>query len=246
MQEEGDERKRLISPASFCVKNQQKVTMDNMPVYSKGIETKRKFIILTYNKLCNHETSELTVRSLAKENGCSAAALYRHFDSLEYLITVASVRFLDEYMKQYANLLDSDKDFREIYIEGWELFNHYAFARPDIYYRLFWGKDNSIFGTAFQEYFELFPFKGSEKYTAHYYILLFNEDMQERDFMMLRRMENMGLISSEDALYFSYTNPLIARGMLRDAMDLPDEKKQEKEKFCNKLLRKNMERILNS
>lgn len=214
-----------------------------MAVYSKGNETKKKFIILTYNKLCEKKASEITVRDLARENGCSAAALYRHFESLEYLIAVASVRFLDEYMRQYAALLDSDKDFLDIYIEGWELFDHYAFERPDIYYRLFWGTDNGVFGAAFQDYFELFPFRGSEKYTAQYYILLFNENMQERDLMVLRQLEHMGGISGEDALFCSHTNPLIARGLIERAMDLDEQARKEQELLCNRLIRQNTLRI---
>lgn len=214
-----------------------------MAVYSKGNETKKRFILLTYQKLCSEDASSLTVRDLARENGCSPAALYKHFDSLEYLITVASVRFLDGYMREYANLLDSDKDFLEIYIQGWELFDKHAFHRPDIYYRLFWGEDNSIFGNAFQDYFELFPFKGSEKYTAHYYTLLFNENLQERDFMMLRRLENMGRITGEDAWYFSHTNPLIARGLIQNAMSMEEEERTEQELLCNRLIRKNMEKV---
>lgn len=210
-----------------------------MALYDKGIETKKRFIILTYNKLCEKKASELTVRDLARENGCSAAALYRHFESLDYLIAVASVRFLDEYMRQYANLLDSDRDLMEIYIAGWELFNHYAFDRPDIYYRLFWGTDNGVFGAAFQDYFELFPFKGSEKYTAYYYTLLFNENMQERDFIVLRRLENAKRISSRNALFCSYTNPLISKGLIMTAMDLDAEGRKEQEQLCNRLIREN-------
>lgn len=215
-----------------------------MAVYNKGNETKRRFVMLTYQKLQTTDASNLTVRDLAKENGCSAAALYKHFDSLEYLITVASVRFLDEYMKQYANLLDSEQDFRDIYIQGWELFNEYAFDRPDIYYRLFWGKDNSIFGSAFEDYFELFPFKGSEKYTAQYYTLLFDENIQERDYMMLRHIQNSGYIDNEEALYFSYTNPLIVRGLLSDSMKMEKPERKKQMELCNKLLRKNMEKIM--
>ena len=215
-----------------------------MAVYNKGNETKRRFVMLTYQKLQETDASNLTVRDLARENGCSAAALYKHFDSLEYLITVASVRFLDEYMKQYANLLDSEQDFRDIYIQGWELFNEYAFDRPDIYYRLFWGKDNSIFGSAFEDYFELFPFKGSEKYTAQYYTLMFDENIQERDFMMLRQIRNSGCIDDEDALYFSYTNPLIVRGLLNDSMKLDKPERKKQMELCNKLLRKNMEKVM--
>ena len=215
-----------------------------MAVYNKGNETKKRFVMLTYQKLQETDASKLTVRDLARENGCSAAALYKYFDSLEYLITVASVRFLDEYMKRYANLLDSEQDFRDIYIQGWELFNEYAFDRPDIYYRLFWGKDNSIFGSAFEDYFELFPFRGSEKYTAQYYILLFDENMQERDYMMLRHVQSGGHIDNEQALYFSYTNPLIVKGLLGDAMKLEKPERLKLMGLCNRLLRKNMERIM--
>lgn len=215
-----------------------------MAGYNKGNETKKNFVLLTYQKLCENDAAQLTVRDLAKANGCSAATLYKYFDSLEYLITVASVRFLDEYMRQYATILDSDRDFSEIYLAVWELFDHYAFARPDIYYRLFWSKENSIFGSAFQDYFEMFPFKGSEKYTAHYYVILFNENLQERDYMMLRRLENMGHISSEDALFCSYTNPLIAGGLLRECMDKPPEERQKSEELCNSLIRQNLEHIL--
>ncbi|MCD8155750.1 MAG: TetR/AcrR family transcriptional regulator [Clostridiales bacterium] len=214
-----------------------------MAIYSKGNETKKRFILVTYRMLCERDASDLTVREIAKESGCSAAALYKYFDGLEYLITVASVRFLEEYMMKYAELLDSDEDFLEIYIRGWELFNHYAFERPDIYYRLFWGKDNSVFSMAFQDYFELFPIRGSEKYTAYYYTLLFDDNMQERDFVVLRRLENMGRMSGEDARYFSYTNPLIVRGMLEDSMELEVTGKQQLENLCNQLLRKNMEKI---
>ena len=215
-----------------------------MAVYNKGNETKKRIVMFTYNKLLTTNASELTVRDLARGIGCSAAALYKHFDSLEYLITVASVRFMDGYMKQYANLMDSEMDFREIYIRGWELFNSYAFDRPDIYYRLYWGKENSVFGSAFQDYFELFPFKGSEKYTAQYYILLFDENMQKRDHMMLRQLENRGYITSEDAMYFSYTNPLIVRGLLRDSMKMEKKERAEMEQLCNKLIRKNMEKVM--
>lgn len=211
-----------------------------MAGYSKGNETKRKFVLSTYAKLCQGDASTLTVRDLSRENNCSVAALYKHFDSLEYLITVASVRFLDEYMREYARILDDGTDFLQVYLDVWELFNHYAFARPDIYYRLFWGEDNSIFGNAFQDYFELFPFPGSEKYTAHYYTLLFNENIQERDFMMLRRIESAGQITGEDAWFFSYTNPLIAGGLLKDAVAMGEERRREQERLCNRLIRENM------
>lgn len=215
-----------------------------MAVYAKGIETKKRFILSTYRKLLEQDSSEISVRKLAEENGCSVAALYKHFESLDYLIAVASIRFLDEYMVEYGKLMDMEKDPLSIYMEGWELFNHYAFQRPDIYYRLFWGDGNSIFENAFQDYFELFPVVGSEKYTAYYYTLLFDEDMQSRDFVVLRRIANMNLITDEDAYYYSWTNPLIVKGLLASAMKEKEEKRRELKEMCNKLIRRNMRQVL--
>ncbi len=215
-----------------------------MAVYAKGIETKKRFILSTYRKLLVQDSSEISVRKLAEENGCSVAALYKHFESLDYLIAVASIRFLDEYMVEYGKLMDMEKDPLSIYIEGWELFNHYAFQRPDIYYRLFWGDGNSIFENAFQDYFELFPVAGPEKYAAYYYTLLFDEDMQNRDFVVLRRIVNMDLITDEDAYYYSWTNPLIVKGLLASAMKEKEDKRNELKEICNRLIRRNMRQVI--
>ena len=215
-----------------------------MAVYAKGIETKKRFILSTYHKLLVQDSSEISVRKLAEENGCSIAALYKHFESLDYLIAVASIRFLDEYMVEYGKLMDTDKDLLTIYVEGWELFNRYAFQRPDIYYRLFWGTGNSIFENAFQDYFELFPIIGSEKYTAYYYTLLFEDDMQNRDFIMLRRIANMNLISDDDAHYYSWTNPLLVKGLLDCAMKENADRRKELENTCNQLIRRNMRQVI--
>ena len=215
-----------------------------MATYQKGIETKKRFVELTYNKLRHQDASTLTVRDLAKENNCSPAVLYRYFDNLEYLITVASVAFLDKYMRQYAKLMDSDKDPLQIYIEGWDLFNQYAFERPDVFYRLFWGKDNSVFGNAFQDYFELYPFDGSLKYTAYFYTMLFNSNMQERDFLMLRRIENLGVISGDEAQYYSVSNALLVKGLLEEAQSAPADVRDQLRQQASSLIRYNMRTTL--
>lgn len=211
-----------------------------MAVYSSGIETKRKFILLTYRKMLEGSVSSLTIRELANESGCSSTALYRHFESLEYLIVVASVRFLDEYMMEYGKLIDRELDLLVGYIEGWKLFNKYAFARPDIFWRLFWGQYNRQFSKAIHEYFELFPFSGPEKFSADYYTLLFEHDIYQRDFIILRGAANQNLLTQMDATCFSKINPLIVKGMLLEAVDFSPEKRKLAEQECNGLLSHNM------
>lgn len=214
-----------------------------MAVYEKGNETKRRLIMSMYNKLKVQDASEITVRELAKENNCSPAALYRHFESLEYLIILGSVRFFIDYMAEYGHLMDSNNNLMESYIQGWRLFNKYAFGRPDLYYRLFWGQYNTMFSDALEEYFELFPVTGSERYPAYFYTLLFTDNVQERDFLMLRRAVNYNMLSDEDAVYFSKTNTLIVKGMLEMCMGSELEDRRQGEQECNQLLLKNLEKV---
>lgn len=214
-----------------------------MAIYEKGNETKRRLIMSMYNKLKIQDASEITVRELAKENNCSPAALYRHFESLEYLIILGSMRFFIDYMAEYGQLMDSNNDLMESYIQGWQLFNKYAFERPDLYYRFFWGQYNAMFSDALEEYFELFPVTGSQRYPAYFYTLLFTEDVRERDFLMLRRAVNYSLLSDEDAVYFSKSNTLIVKGMIEMYMGHGLEERRKGEQECNQLLLKNLEKV---
>lgn len=214
-----------------------------MAIYEKGTETKQRLIMSMYNKLKLQDASEITVRELAKENKCSPAALYRHFVSLEYLIILGAMKFFIRYMAEYGQLMDSNSDLLDSYIKGWQLFNKYAFERPDLYYRLFWGQYNTMFSDALEEYFELFPVTGSEQYPAYFYTLLFTEDIRERDFLMLRRAVNYNLLSYEDAVYFSKSNTLIVKGMLELYMDCELKDRRQGEQECNQLLLKNLEKV---
>jgi len=215
-----------------------------MAVYTKGMETKRQLVDLTYRMLRERDASTITVREIAVAQGCSAAAIYRHFESLEVLISVASVRFMHAYMEEYSALMDSGKPFFEMYVDGWDLFCRYAFERPDLYYRLFWGEENRNLSDALQKYYELFPFEASKKSAAYFYTLMFNDNMVERDYLMLRRAVSKGLLSDDDARYFSQTNNLIARGMIYDAMAVEGEERQELCSACSGLIRKNMRKAM--
>ena len=215
-----------------------------MAVYTKGKETKRQLVDLTYRMLCERDASTITVREIAVAQGCSAAAIYRHFESLEALISVASVRFLHTYMEEYSSLMDAELPFLELYVQGWELFDRYAFERPDLYYRLFWGEENHNLGDAVQEYYELFPFEASKKSAAYFYTLMFNDDIVERDYLMLHRAVSLGLITDADAWYFSRSNSFIARSLIFDAMAAEEAEREELRETCDALIRTNTSRAM--
>lgn len=213
-----------------------------MAVYTKGRETKRQLVDLMCRKLRTRDAASLSVREIADEQGCSAAAIYRHFDSFNELIVVASVRFLHEYMDEYAELMESGKPFINLYVEGWRLFSRYAFERPDLYYRLFWGEDNPRLSTAAQEYYDLYPFDAPENAEAYYNSLMFEDNMADRDYFLLDRAVGSGLVSERDARYFSESNALIIRGMLREAMGQDASRRHELEQRSCELIEMNMNR----
>lgn len=212
-----------------------------MAVYSNGIETKQNFILAAYDQLRTADVSQLTVRELTGRLGYSPASLYRHFKSLEYLIVVASVRFLDTYFSEFCALVDGEEEIFLCYLNGWRLFNKHAFARPDIYYRLFWGEYNNQFCNAIQEYFELFPLSQSQHF-PYLYSLFFSNNIQQRDYMVLQQAARQNLLTEEEALYFSRTNSLIAKGTLLEAISANPEKRRQCEAECNQLIAQNLSR----
>ena len=213
-----------------------------MRILSKGFETKRRMVQLAYEKLSQARADNLSARSLAKTGGFSPAALYRYFDSMENLIAVASIKFMKEYINDYGKLMDSDYGFPEVYLEGWKLFNSYAFADPDIYYGLFWGEYQGSYCNAMEEYYELFPVAGSKKYPARFLTLFSSGNIYERDLQVLRQACGKKLMSEAEAVYLSRSNPLIVKGILLETLNSKERKKAEEE--ANLLLQQNLDLVL--
>lgn len=215
-----------------------------MAVYSNGIATKKLLVAVTYQQLLQKDASKIRVRDIAEMSGCSPATIYRHFETLEYLIVVSSMRILDAYTVEYGELIDRALDPASTYREGWGLFDRHAFNRPDIYLRLFWGPYNDSFESAAQEYYELFPYSGSTRNTAYFFIMFFNGSMQERDYMALRNIANVGLITTGDARYLSQVNPIIAKGMIEDSVGLDASARARMRDNCDALIYQGLERAI--
>ncbi len=215
-----------------------------MAVYANGIDTKRSMVRVANKLLARKSAEEIKVREVASQCNCSAAAIYRHFDSLEYLLYVASIGFLESYMDAFREVHESEKPTLERYLDGWILFNKCAFRRPDIYHRLFWGKYNSQFYRAMGEYFELFPQKNDVPDQDFFFQMLFaNGNLQQRDLMILTIASAKNIINAEDAEFLSTTNPILVETYLRRSIDASDEAREQSEAECNKLITQNLARV---
>lgn len=181
--------------------------------------TKQKFVEVTYELIKEKGLKDLRIRDIAERVGCTSPALYKHFETLDYLIMVASVKFLSDYMMELIELTESDRDSIEIDIAAWKAFNKYAFANPPIFLHLFWGDYSHLFEEAVLEYYQMFPAKPGEHRIAYFYSAAFNGSIREREFIWLRRAATEGFLNYDDAVYISKVNDYTVHCMLLEHKD---------------------------
>lgn len=98
----------------------------------------------------------LTIRKVAERAKYNSATLYHYFSNLGELELFASVKCLDEYMRETPMHKAGEKNFREWYLEQWRCFCRHSFARPRIYNFLFFSPEGSKnLNEVFRKYYEI-------------------------------------------------------------------------------------------
>lgn len=184
-------------------------------------EQKRKrvmayFINATIDLMEEIGIENLTIRKVAERAKYNSATLYNYFDSLDELEMFASVKCLNEYVKE-ARINHSDgKSMREWYLEEWECFCEQAFRHPRIYNFLFFspmGETNMT--EVFQRYYDIFPKEKVEE-IEKYEEFLANGDFYKRNHMLLKKVlqEKDYQLTDEEISELNEMSILIFRGML--------------------------------
>lgn len=100
----------------------------------------------------------MTIRKVANKAGYNSATIYHYFDNLDELLLFASVKCMNEYMKDVP-LYNRDKQtLREWHKSQWRSFCTHSFRRPRIYHFLFFSSLGAA-NTAeiFERYYEIYP-----------------------------------------------------------------------------------------
>lgn len=101
--------------------------------------TKKTLIKTTYDIIWEHGMEDITIRGIATRLSCSSAALYRHFDNLDHLLTYACVPFLEPYIEEYKLISLTSDNALDISLKMWDLFAKTSFYNPQIYVQMFLG-----------------------------------------------------------------------------------------------------------
>ena len=115
--------------------------------YFKGL-TRKDYIERVCKIMEKDGAEDLSIRRIAKELGCSSAALYRYFNSKSELMYYVSLNTLEGYI---IRLNQAEKTWRgvwDIYVGVWYCYSQEAFRHPKDYNRLFFEHTNEYLGGA--------------------------------------------------------------------------------------------------
>lgn len=202
-----------------------------------SLDRKRQFVEIAYNILKEEGPEGIKIRRLAREMDCTSTVIYRYFDNVEHLIALASVRFFKDYLFEFRNMVNDPQIITDPYglnLKMWDCLAGYAFKDIPIYENLFFGKYQHTFGAVIFEYYQLLPEDFKQNFDGYSSSILFNDDLFQRDFVLLRRAAALGVISVEDAEVLSQIECHVFHGVLlkyKDRYKDPKIQKKAAEEF---------------
>lgn len=176
---------------------------------------KFELVKVTYEMLKTVSPDKITIRDIADAAGCNSAVIYRHFDNLEHLLMIASVRFLEDYMLGFQEVTSRPLDPIEMEITMWKVFADCAFSNVDVFLLMFWGTYKEKLSDVIYEYYRMFP-ENWKDLNGLYTVVFFSNDLKERNTTILARAASAGYLNAEDVPLLSNLQCDFMHGMLME------------------------------
>jgi AcrR family transcriptional regulator len=210
-------------------------------------ERKKMFVETAYKILQEEGLENIKARRLAQELKCTPTVIYRYFDNIDHLIALASIRILNEYLVDFRNLVNDPQILTDPYglnLRMWDCLGKHAFQNIPIYENLFFRKYKNSLGDIIFEYYQLFLADVKQDFDGYSTSILFNDDIFQRDLILLRRASAVGTITFQEAEYLSQIECHIFHGVLLKYMDnynepgIPEKATAEFSELIHELARK--------
>ena len=151
-----------------------------------GRSKKADLIKAAYELLDERDPQDVSIRAISAAAGCTTGAVYRHFNSVDHLLLVACVKFLEDYMVDLNELLTQNEDPLFQHVEMWRSFGRQAFAHVDAFELMFWKASDDELNDAIFTYYQEFP-DSWRKLSGFQVMLFFNSSIRERNLLTLNR-----------------------------------------------------------
>ncbi len=206
-----------------------------------SLDKKKQFIEVTYRILEEEGAQAVKIRRLASELNCTSTVVYRYFDNLDHLIALASMRYFNEYLQDFRNISSDPLIFTDPYslnLKMWECISEHAFRNIPVYENLFFGKYQNSLGEVIFEYYQLFMDDAKQDFDGYATSVLFNDNIYQRDLVLLRRAAALGIISLQSAEDLSQIECHIFHGIMlkyKDEYRTPGIPAKAKDEFIHLL-----------
>ena len=183
----------------------------------KSEELKQGYIRSAYEIIEEEGIKAISIRRLAKKQGCNSASLYRCFQNLEELLLYVGLYYLKEYLdelKKYENAYDS---WEEQFFKMWECFAKYSLANPEIFDNLFFGQYNDKLGYIMKDYYKMFP-EEINQFDKELQIVFLSGKLESRNIMILEKCVEEG-IPADSVELLNHIGMQLYKGYLKDVLD---------------------------
>ncbi len=81
----------------------------------------------------------VTIRLVAERAGYHSSTIYNYFDDLDHVMFMGCMDYLDRYNRELTKKLAGVQEPISFYFKTVEIFNHYAYHNPKVFWMLFYG-----------------------------------------------------------------------------------------------------------
>lgn len=206
----------------------------------KKVRTIKVFIDAAYQIIEEEGIEKVTIRKVAKIAGYNSATIYNYFDNCNQLIFFASIRFMEDYVKEMPAYIDQGENELEKLILMWECFCYHSFKKPKIYYAIFADDIGGKPGNLIKNYYKLFP-EDLGSPPEELIPMLMETDLSKRTSIAMEPSIEEGFIPEESASELDEAIRLIYHGML--SLIIHNRIEAEPEKATSQVM-KHIKRIL--
>lgn len=121
------------------------------------LRRKRAFVEAASELIRTQPFSAISIRKIAETAGFHNSTIYSYFQDSDWLLALASVRFLQPYSDGLMEIKQQSLTPCEHFYAIWTCFCHHAFSNPALYYNFFFGKYRYQLTELLDEYYTLFP-----------------------------------------------------------------------------------------
>ncbi len=125
-------------------------------------QRKRAFVEAAAELIRTQPFKSISIRKIADTAGFHNSTIYSYFQDADWLLALASVRFLQPYSNDLTQIRHLDLTPLGLFYAIWECFCRHAFSQPALFYNFFFGKYKNQLTDLINEYYELFPEQRNE------------------------------------------------------------------------------------